>query len=65
MKSREEEEEVVNVVVVVVGGGGGGGGGGGECGNIRNSGLLAPECGPRKEGTRCQGNNLLLGLLSF
>ena len=59
MKSREEEEEeVVNVVVV----GGGRGGGGGECGNIRNSGLLAPECGPRKEGTRCQGNNLLLGL---
>ena len=43
--------------------GGGGGGVGGECGNIRNSGLLlAPECGPRKEGTRCQGNNLLLGL---
>ena len=38
----------------------------GRCGNIRNSGLqLALECGPRKEGTRCQGDNLLLGLRRF
>ena len=65
----ESEQITLGEISRAAGGGGGGGqcsrGGGGECGNIRNSGLLllllAPECGPRKEGTRCQGDNLLPG----